>query len=68
MSVFGDQLPQCLWGRYRERVSFSGLHMTVIQTKRRLAGGGGSVCLQGAPSLMAEAQPMPSECCKWSWS
>lgn len=44
MSVFGDRLPQCLWGVYPERASFSNLRIDALYTKR-LANGGGLVWL-----------------------
>lgn len=47
MSLFGDHLPQHLWG--------VDLYIDAIQTSRRLANNGGAlVCLQGAPRLVAE--------------
>ena len=55
--MFGDLLPQRFWGFYPETASFSDLHVGVIQTSRRLADGGGLVCLQQAPNLMAETAP-----------
>lgn len=37
--VFGDPLPQCLWGVHPERGTFSSLHTDVTQARRRLVVG-----------------------------